>query len=101
MFKKVINPIELLEYRKDGIDNKYLINEGNRAIGIFAATSGITIPTQISPQDICFYVIEGKMELQTDAKVFELNTQDMILMPKTTAYTLNFKENSKIFTVRL
>lgn len=101
MFKKIINPIELLEYRKDGIDNKYLINEGSRAIGIFAATAGVVIPTQISPQDVCFYVIEGKLAIQTEDKFFELNEQEMILIPKTTAYTLNFTENAKIFTVRL
>lgn len=101
MFKKIMNPTELLEYRKDGIDNKYLINEGSRAIGLFAVTSGVIIPTQISLQDVCFYVIEGQLEIQTDDKIFELNEKEMILIPKTTAYTLNFNENSKIFTVRL
>lgn len=101
MFKKIINPIEMLEYRKDGIDNRYLINEGDRAIGIFAATAGAQIPTQISPQDICFYIIEGKMNLTTEDKTFELSEKEMLLIPKTSAFTLTFVENSKVFTTRL
>ena len=54
MFKKIINPKQELEYRQDGIDNKYLINEGSRAIGLFAMTKDQQVPAQLSMQDICF-----------------------------------------------
>ena len=57
MFKKIIVPKEELHYRNDSIENKYLINEGNRALGLFAATAQTVVPAQISPQDICFYAI--------------------------------------------
>ncbi len=100
MFKKIIVPKEELHYRNDSIENKYLINEGNRALGIFAATAQTVVPAQISPQDICFYVIEGKIEVKTDDKAFQMKEQEMLLIPKTSAFTLNFLENSKIFTVR-
>lgn len=101
MFKKIINPIQELEYRLDGIDNKYLINEGNRAIGLFAATAGVVVPSQISPQDICFFVLEGKLEIRMDDKFFDLKTGEMVLIPKTSAFTLNFPENTKVLTARL
>ncbi len=101
MFKKIINPKEELNYRYDGIENKYLINEGSRALGLFAAVENTTVPAQISPQDVCFYVLEGKIELHTDDRVFELNQDEMILIPKTSAFTLKFAENSKIMTARL
>ena len=101
MFKKIINPIESLQYKQGSIDNKYLINEGNRAIGIFAITSGTTIPAQISPQDVCFYVLEGKLNITTDNKIFEMQEGELILIPKTSAYTLNVNENCKVLTVRL
>lgn len=101
MFKKIIVPLEELQYRQDGIDNKYIINEGSRALGLFAGTAGLSIPAQISPQDICFFVLEGKMELSTDDKVFMLNAGELLLIPKTSAFTLNFVENSKVFTTRL
>ena len=101
MFKKIIVPKEELHYRNDGIENKYLINEGNRALGIFAATGGSIVPTQISPQDVCFYVIEGRIEIKTDDKKFEMKEGDLLLVPKTSAFTLNFLENTKILTARL
>ena len=101
MFKKIIVPKEELHYRNDGIENKYLINEGNRALGIFAATAGTVVPTQISPQDVCFYVIEGRIEINTDDKKFEMEEGDLLLVPKTSAFTLNFLENTKILTARL
>lgn len=101
MFKKIILPLEELQYRIDGIDNKYLINEGNRAIGLFAATAGVIVPTQISPQDICFYILEGRMEINMEDKIFELKTGEMLLIPKTSAYTINFIENTKSMTIRI
>ena len=101
MFKKIINPIEELNYRQDGIDNKYLINDGHRAIGLFAAIAGMIVPSQISPQDVLFYVLEGKIEISMDDKVFELKKEELILIPKTSAFSINFIENSKIFTTRL
>ena len=101
MFKKIIVPKEELHYRNDGIENKYLINEGSRAVGLFAATAGTVVPAQISPQDVCFYIIEGRIQIKTDDKIFEMQEGNLILIPKTSAFTLNFLENTKIFTARL
>ncbi len=101
MFKKIIIPKNEVEYRQDCIDNKYLINEGNRAIGLFAITKEQTIPTQISPQDVLFYSLEGVLEINFDDKSFVLEKDNMILIPKTSAYTLKVLENTKILTVRL
>lgn len=101
MFKKIINPIKELNYRQDGIDNKYLINEGNRAVGLFASTAEMIVPSQISPQDVLFFVLEGKIEISMDDKVFELKKGEMILIPKTSAFSIKFIENTKILTTRL
>lgn len=101
MFKKIIVPKEELQYRLNSIDYKYLINEGNRSIGFFAATQGLIIPTQISPQDVYFYVLEGSMEVNTDDRSFNLKAEEMLLIPKTSAYTLNFLEDTKALTIRL
>ena len=100
MFKKIIVPLEELQYRLGSIDNKYLINEGNRALGLFAAIAGTAIQPQISPQDVCFYVLEGSIEILTDDKIFAMKAGDMVLIPKTSAFNIKFIENSKIFTVR-
>ena len=101
MFKKIINPIEELNYRVDGIDNKYLINDGQKALGLFAATSGVVVPTQISPQDVSFFVVKGEIEISTDDKIFGLKKGDLLLIPKTSAFTISFVENSKILTTRM
>lgn len=100
MFKKIIIPNEEIQYRQDSIDNKYLINEGNRALGIFAAAAGTVVPTQILPQDVCFYILEGKMDINTDDKTFCMKQGDLLLIPKTSAFNLNFIENAKVLTVR-
>ncbi len=101
MFKKIIIPTEEINYRTDGIDNKYLINEGSRALGLFAAAANTIVPSQISPQDVCFYILEGKIELHTDDRIFELKQGELLLIPKTSAFNFTFLENSKILTVRL
>lgn len=101
MYKKIINPKAELNYRIDGIDNKYLINEGKRAIGMFAATQGIVVPSQLTTGDLAFYILEGAMDIVLDDKNFVLKSGEMILIPNSTAYTLNFNENSKVLTIRM
>lgn len=101
MFKKIIIPKEELEYRNDGIENKYLINEGNRAIGLFALTKEQAVPAQISLQDVLFYIIEGIVEINLEDKTFRLEEGNMLLIPKTSAYNFNVIENAKILTVRI
>lgn len=100
MFKKIIDPKDELNYRLDGIENKYLINEPNRAIGFFAATSGTIIPTQISTKDLCYYVIEGKVNIKMEDKSFEVQREEMILIPHASAYDINFNENAKVLFIR-
>lgn len=101
VFKKIIDPKDELNYRLDSIDNKYLINEPNRAIGFFAATSGTIIPTQISTKDLCYYVIEGQLNINMDDKTFEIHQEEMILIPHSSAYDMNFSENAKVLFIRI
>ena len=101
MYKKIINPIAELNYRVDGIDNKYLINEGKRSLGMFAATQGIIVPSQITTGDLAFYILEGAMEIRLEDKIFTLKSGEMLLIPNSTAYSLNFTENAKIMTMRM
>ena len=101
MYKKIINPKQELEYRQDGIDNKYLINEGSRAIGLFAMTKDQQVPAQMAMQDICFYVIEGTLQINAEEKTFLLGEGFLILIPKNCAYSLKVIENTKILTARL
>ena len=101
MFKKIINPIDELNYRIDGIDNKYLINEGKRSLGIFAATKGVIVPSQLTISDICFYILEGSIEILMEDKTFVLKSGELLLIPDSTAYTLNFIENAKVIAIRM
>lgn len=101
MFKKIIVPLEELHYRADGIENKYLLNEGARSIGLFAMNKGQQLPAQINPQDICIYALEGNFEIGMDDKIFNMKAGELILIPKTSAHTIKMIEDSKLFVVRL
>ena len=76
MFKKIINPNEELSYKLNSVDTRYLINEGDKSIGVFAATKDLSVPTQISPQNICFFVTEGEIQITVDDKVFDIKVED-------------------------
>lgn len=101
MYKKIINPKEELKYRLNSVDTRYILNEGNRSIGIFSATKGVDVPTQISPQDICFLVLEGSINFSLEDKFFELKENELILIPKTSAYTIKFAKDSKAIFIRV
>ena len=100
-YKKIITPIKEVDYRLDGIDNKYLINEGKRSLGVFAATKGVVVPTQIAAGEICFYILEGSLEILNDDKTFLLKAGDMLLIPHSCTYSLNFVENAKAIAIRM
>ena len=101
MYKKIIKPTELIEYQKGSIDINYFINEGERALGVFAADRDILVPTQIAPKDVSFYILEGKISIKTEDKIFNLSAQEMLLLPKTTSYEITFLEKSKILLIRI
>ena len=101
MYKKIIIPKEELHYRLNSVDTRYVINEGDRAIGFFAATKDMVVPTQISPSDVCFYVIEGNVQISIDDKIFELKNGEMIVVPKINSYKISFLEDSKAIFIRV
>lgn len=101
MYKKIICPSTDLHYRLDGFENIYLINEGDRSLSLFALPKNQKIPTQISPQNICFYIIEGNLEISMDEKVFDIKAGEMLLVPKTSAYTIKVIENTKTLIIRM
>lgn len=101
MYKKIINPKDELHYNLNSVDTRYILNEGDRAIGFFAATKEISVPTQISPGDVCFYVIEGIVKISIEDKIFEVKSSEMILVPKTNAYDISFLEDSKVIFTRI
>lgn len=101
MFKKVFNPLEVLNYRLDGIDNMYLINEGDRSIGLFGMIKNQVIPAQINAQDICINVLEGEVEITMDDKIFNIKSGEILLIPKANAYTIKILENTKMLIIRM
>lgn len=101
MFKKIMKPIDELNYRSDGIDTKYILNEGERAIGMFAAAKNMIVPTQISPQNVSFFILEGTVEISLEDKYFVLHAGELLLIPKTSAYSIKFPEDAKALFMRL
>ena len=101
MLKKIITPKEEIQFRKDGFDNKYLINEGSKSLGMFAICHNQEIPAQISSQEVGFYIIEGKMDIVLDDKIFNLTEGQLLIVPKQTAYTLKIIENTKFLSFRM
>lgn len=101
MYKKILNPKDELHYRLNSVDTRYVINEGDRAIGFFSAPKDIVVPTQIAPRDICFYIIEGVVQIAIEDKTFELKKEEMILIPKTNAYDIRFLDDSKAIFTRI
>lgn len=101
MYKKIIVPLEELHYRVDGVENKYLISENNRSIGLFAVNKDYVIPAQIAPQDLCVYVFEGNIEIELDDKIFNMKKGELILVPKATVYTFKLVESSKLLIIRI
>ena len=78
---KVINQKELINYQKDSIVSKTIINGKNGTVTIFAFDEGQELSEHSAPFDALVNLIDGKVEIIISGKSFVLKENDLIIMP--------------------
>lgn len=100
-FKKIFKPINKVEYQLDAITSKTLLDNGDDSITIFALDESERINTHSAPVDAAIYVLEGELELIIDDEMFNLNSEDMILIPSKAPHALNALTRTKIMLIKI
>jgi len=81
MKEKVLNSKDVIEYQKDSIVSKMLINKNVGSVTLFAFDEKQKLSEHTAPFDALVQVIDGEAEINISGKNYLLKQGDFIIMP--------------------
>jgi len=75
------NLVDLVDYQKDSVVSKTLVNKPAGTITLFAFDEGQSLSEHTAPFDALVYVMDGEGEVIIDGKSNQLLAGEIILMP--------------------
>jgi quercetin dioxygenase-like cupin family protein len=85
-----------VEYSKEGIVSKVVIDKPSGTITLFAFDSGQRLSEHSAPYDALVQVLEGEAEIIIDGKPFLLKEGDSIIMPAGIPHAVNAPDRFKM-----
>ncbi|GAB6279740.1 MAG: cupin domain-containing protein [Lentimicrobium sp.] len=85
-----------VEYSKEGIVSKVVIDKPSGTITLFAFDSGQRLSEHSAPYDALVQVLEGEAEIIIDKKPFLLKEGDSIIMPAGIPHAVNAPDRFKM-----
>jgi quercetin dioxygenase-like cupin family protein len=96
MKEQVLNAKSLIEYQKDSIVSRMLINKESGTITLFAFDDKQKLSEHTAPFDALALILEGKAEISISGKKFKLSPGDFIIMPAHKPHAVNAVEKFKM-----
>ena len=93
------NIIDLIEYPKQGILSKKLIDNENLEVTLFCMTSGTEMSEHTSTKKGIIYVIEGRGAFNLKGKDIKMEKGVIIYMDKNAVHSLKAEENTSFLLI--
>ena len=90
------NLVELIEYSKDSIVSKTLLDKSAGTITLFAFDQGQKLSEHTAPYDAVIQVLDGKAQVKIADETNELSQGQLIIMPANVPHAVNAGEKFKI-----
>jgi nitric oxide dioxygenase len=84
---------KLIEYSKDGILSKVLINTNKNNITLFCMAKGTEISEHTSTKEGFIFVVEGEGTFNLEGEDIEMSPGVLIFMQKNAVHSVKAKEN--------
>jgi quercetin dioxygenase-like cupin family protein len=81
MKEEVLNSNKIIEYQKDSIVSKMLINKEVGTVTLFAFDGKQKLSEHTAPFDALVQVLDGEAEISISGKKYSLKKGDFIIMP--------------------
>jgi quercetin dioxygenase-like cupin family protein len=91
-----LNFSNLIEYSKEGITSKRIIQRDTGNITLFAFDKDQQLSEHTAPFDALVQLIEGKAEINIDGRKHFLEKGDSIIMPANIPHAVYASENFKM-----
>ncbi len=87
---------KLVEYQENSVVSKELVKKETGTITVFAFDKGEGLSEHAAPYDAMIQIIDGKLELTLNKKLYTLEKGDMIIMPANDPHALHAAERFKM-----
>jgi len=91
----------LVEYQKDAIVSKTLIDKSSGTVTLFAFDEGQGLSEHTAPYDAMVLVLEGLAEVKIEEKLFKVEAGEMIIMPANKSHALRATSKFKMLLVMI
>ena len=88
--------VELIEYSKDSIVSKTLLDKSAGTITLFAFDRGQKLSEHTAPYDAVVQVLDGKAQVKIADETSELSEGGLIIMPANVPHAVNAGEKFKM-----
>ena len=78
---RVLKTIELVDYQKDAVVSRTIINKTTGTITLFAFDEGQGLSEHTAPFDALVQILDGEAEITISGKKNYLKVNEMIIMP--------------------
>jgi quercetin dioxygenase-like cupin family protein len=98
---KVFSLSKMIDYQKDSIVSRLLIDKNSGSVTLFAFDKGQALSEHTAPFDAIVNIIEGKAEISISGKKFSLGKGDIIVMPANKPHAVKALEKFKMILIMI
>jgi quercetin dioxygenase-like cupin family protein len=98
---EVSEPAQMVQYQKDSIVSRSLLNKRTGTVTLFAFDKGQALSEHTTPFDALVQVLDGVAEITISGKPFMVRQGEAILMPANEPHALRATESFKMVLVMI
>lgn len=89
LLEESVGLVDLIEYQKDSVVSKMVINKKSGTITLFAFDEGQGLSEHTAPFDALVYIFDGEAMITISGKSLKVKKGEMIVMPANEPHALN------------
>ncbi|MBX2977481.1 MAG: cupin domain-containing protein [Melioribacteraceae bacterium] len=93
---EVLKANDLLRYQDEAVISRTLVKKSTGSITLFAFDKGQGLSEHTAPFDALAHIIDGEAEIVVDGEVFNLMSNEMIIMPANKTHALKALSKFKL-----
>ena len=98
---KAQNLVDLVEYSKDSIVSKTILDKSAGTITLFAFDKDQKLSEHTAPYDAVVQVLDGKCQLTIDGQPKQISTGEIIIMPGNVPHSVTATEKFKMLLIMI
>jgi quercetin dioxygenase-like cupin family protein len=98
---KVLNLNELIDFQKDSVVSRTLLDKEAGTVTLFAFDEGQGLSEHTTPFDAIVNIIEGEASVIISGETFQLKKGEMIIMPANEPHSLKAIDKFKMILIMI